>query len=90
MISEESIDRHRKNSISTAEPYPNGSIVLGRSLLDGSTVEPYLAKIVQPHQTNPQKYVVIAEDTHLEHYYKVENFFVTEVISVGDLGDEQP
>lgn len=83
MISEKSIDRHRKNSISTAEPYPNGSIVLGRSLLDGSTVEPYLAKIVQPHQTNPQKYVVIAEDTHLEHYYKVENFFVTEVLSVG-------
>ena len=83
MISEESIDRHWKNSISTAEPYPNGSIVLGRSLLDGSTVEPYLAKIVQPHQTNPQKYVVIAEDTHLEHYYKVDNFFVTEVLSVG-------
>lgn len=83
MISEESIDRHRSNSISTAEPYPKGSTVLGRSFLDGSTVEPYLAKIVQPHQTNPQKYVVIAEDTHLEHYYKVENFFVTEVISVG-------
>lgn len=90
MISDESIDRHRKNSISTAEPYPKGSIVLGRSLLDGSTVEPYLAKVVQPHQTNPQKYVVIAEDTHLEHYYKVENFFVTEVISVGDQDDGQP
>lgn len=90
MISEESIDHHRKNSISTAEPYPKDSIVLGRSLLDGSTVEPYLAKVVQPHQTNPQKYVVIAEDTHLEHYYKVENFFVTEVISVGDQDDERP
>ena len=87
MISEESIDRHRKNSISTAEPYHKGSIVLGRSLLDGSTVEPYLAKIVQPHRTNPQKYVVITEDTHLEHYYMVENFFVTEVISVGDLDE---
>ena len=83
MISDESIDRHRKNSISTAEPYPKDSIVLGRSFLDGSTAEPYLAKVVQPHQTNPQKYVVIAEDTHLEHYYKVKNFFVTEVISVG-------
>lgn len=90
MISEGIIDRHRENSISTAEPYPKGSVVLGRSLLDGSTVEPYLAKIVQPHQTNPQKYVVIAEDTHLEHYYKVENFFVTGVISVGDQDDEQP
>ena len=83
MISEKMIDMHRQNSISTAEPYPKGSIVLGRSFLDGSTAEPYLAKIVQPHQTNPQKYVVISEDTHLEHYYKVENFFVTEVISVG-------
>lgn len=87
MISDESIDRHRKNSISTAEPYPKDSIVLGRSFLDGSTAEPYLAKVVQPHQTNPQKYVVIAEDTHLEHYYKVENFFVTEVLSVGDLDE---
>lgn len=83
MISEGIIDRHRENSISTAEPYPKGSVVLGRSVLDGPTAEPYQAKVVQPHQTNPQKYVVIAEDTHLEHYYKVENFFVTEVLSVG-------